>query len=70
MESCRYVSSWGGVARCGEEAYELGFCRFHFDCYGRGEIDVRGILSERISDQDRRREINFHGLRRASGRDS
>jgi len=62
MELCRFTSSWGGVARCGQPAYRLGFCRFHFDCYGRGEIDIRGVISERVSDQERRRQINFHGL--------
>jgi hypothetical protein len=56
------------VARCREAAYRLGFCRFHHDCYRRGEIDIRGILSEKISDQERRRAINFHGLPNATGR--
>ncbi len=62
METCRFVTSWGGVARCGERAYRLGFCRFHFECYAREEIDVRGVISERVTDQTRRREINFHAL--------
>ncbi len=62
MDRCRFTSSWGGVARCGEPDYRLGFCRFHFECYARGEIDVRGIISERVADQERRRRINFHGL--------
>ena len=62
MERCRFTSSWGGVARCGEPAYRLGFCRFHFDCYAHGEIDIRGVISERVTDQERRRRINFHGL--------
>jgi len=62
METCRFTTSWGGVAHCGEPAYRLGFCRFHFDCYGRGEIDIRGVISERVTDQRRRRQINFHAL--------
>lgn len=62
MERCRFTSSWGGVQRCGQPALRLGFCRFHFDCYARGEIDVRGVISERVTDQKRRRQINFHGL--------
>ncbi len=62
MERCRFVSSWGGVARCRDAAYREGFCRFHYDCYRRGEIDDRGIISERLTDQERRREINFHAL--------
>ncbi|PYT17430.1 MAG: hypothetical protein DMF51_02570 [Acidobacteria bacterium] len=62
MDRCRFTSSWGGVVRCGEPVYRLGFCRFHFDCYVRGEIDIRGVISERVTDQERRRQINFHGL--------
>ena len=62
MDRCRFTSSWGGVVRCGEPAYRLGFCHFHFDCYVRGEIDIRGVISERVTDQERRRQINFHGL--------
>ena len=62
MDRCRFTSSWGGVARCGEPAYRLGFCRFHFDCYVRGEIDVRGVISERVDNQMRWRQINYHGL--------
>ncbi len=62
MERCRFTTSWGGVARCGAPQVRLGFCRFHFDCYRGGEIDVRGVISERVTDQERRRRINFHGL--------
>ena len=62
MEWCRFTTSWGGVERCSEPVYRLGFCRFHFDCYRRGEIDIRGVISERVTDQERRRQINFHGL--------
>jgi hypothetical protein len=62
MERCRFTTSWGGVARCADEAFRLGFCRFHFDCYRRGEIDIRGIISGAVTDQERRRQINFHGL--------
>jgi len=54
------------VQRCGEPAYRIGFCRFHFECYRRGEIDIRGVISERVTDQQRRRQINFHGLRQES----
>jgi len=62
MERCRFATSLGGVTRCAEPASRLGFCRFHFDCYRRGEIDIRGVISERVTDQERRRRINFHGL--------
>jgi len=67
MEQCRFVTSWGGVARCGEEAYREGFCRFHFECFRNGEITERGLISERLSDQNRRREINYHALGSSSG---
>ena len=66
MTTCRFVSSWGGVQRCADPAERLGFCRFHYDCYRRGEIDIRGIISERLTDQERRRAINFHGVRSAT----
>lgn len=62
MERCRFTTSWGGVERCGEAVFRFGFCRFHFDCYHRGEIDARGVISENISDQERRRAINYHGV--------
>lgn len=29
----------------------------------RGEINERGVINELLSDQVRRREINFHGLK-------
>jgi len=67
MERCRFTSSWGGVVRCAEPAYHEGFCRFHFDCYQRGEITGRGLISERLTDQVRRRAINFHAIRTVSG---
>ncbi len=63
MTTCRFVSSWGGVRRCLDPADQLGFCHFHHDCYLRGELDNRGVISERLTDQDRRRAINFHGVR-------
>jgi hypothetical protein len=66
MERCRFTTSWGGVARCAEPAFRLGFCRFHFECYRSGEIDIRGVISERVTDQERRRQINFHGLTKES----
>ena len=62
MERCRFTTSWGGVEHCADEALRLGLCHFHFDCYRRGEIDIRGVISERVTDQKRRRQINFHGL--------
>ncbi|MFQ5877962.1 MAG: hypothetical protein ACE5JH_09800 [Acidobacteriota bacterium] len=67
MGHCRFVSSWGGVARCGDPVYRRGFCRFQYDCYRRGEITDRGVISERLSDQVRRRAINFHVRRAGAG---
>lgn len=66
MDRCRFTTSWGGVARCGDEAWRDGFCRFHFDCLIRKEITERGLISERLTDQDRRRAINYHAIRTAS----
>ena len=62
MDGCRFITSCGGVARCGDEAFRDGFCRFHFECYQSGEITERGLISERLSDQARRRVINFHAV--------
>lgn len=70
MERCRFITSWGGVARCADPAYREGFCNFHYDCYARGEITEGGLISETLSDQDRRRAINYHALPRESGRSS
>jgi hypothetical protein len=67
MDRCRFVTSWGGVARCGDEVFREGFCRFHFECFRNGEISERGLISERLSDQNRRREINYHALHPPSG---
>ena len=38
MDGCRFITSCGGVARCGDEAFRDGFCRFHFQCNPSGEI--------------------------------
>lgn len=70
MERCRFTTSWGGVARCADAAYREGFCAFHFDCYRHGEITERGLISEALDDQERRRAINFHALPPETGRSS
>jgi hypothetical protein len=67
MERCGFVTSWGGVVRCGDEAYHDGFCRFHFECYRHGEITERGLINERV-EQARRRAINFHAVTTSTGR--
>ncbi len=67
MEHCKFRTSLGGAAFCQDPAYLEGFCRFHHRAYRRGEINQHGVLDERLSDQVRRREINFHGIVRPSG---
>jgi hypothetical protein len=59
---CKFRTSWGGARFCQDPAYLEGFCKFHHAALLRGEINERGILNERLSDQRRRREINFHGI--------
>jgi hypothetical protein len=61
-DRCRFYSSLG-ITRCGEPEYAEGFCRFHYECYLRGEVLPNGQINEMLSDQDRRRRINFHGLK-------
>jgi len=63
VDHCRFRTSYGGALFCQDSIYLEGFCRFHFDALQKGEINERGIINERLSDQDRRREINFHGIR-------
>lgn len=62
MHHCRFRTSLGGSRFCADPVYLEGFCRFHFDALQDGEINDNGVLNERLSDQDRRREINFHGI--------
>lgn len=59
---CTFLSSYGGVYRCQDPLYFLGFCRFHHAAYEAGEIDDLGHISDTLDDQKRRLEINFHGL--------
>ena len=61
-EHCRFRSSLGGATACADPVYADGFCRFHHDCLLRGEILPSGQINEMLSDQNRRRTINFHGL--------
>jgi hypothetical protein len=60
---CRFITSFGGAVHCADTPALLGFCPFHFDAFERGEIDLEGRISDRLDDQSRRREINFHGIR-------
>jgi hypothetical protein len=59
---CRFRTSLGGSEFCQDAAYLEGFCRFHYDALKAGEINELGVISELLADQNRRREINFHGL--------
>ena len=60
---CKFITSFGGAAYCMDAPYLLGFCEFHFDGFERGEIDLEGRISDNLSDQIRRRAINFHGVK-------
>ena len=63
MTHCRFRTSYGGALFCQDPVYLEGFCKFHHGALQRGEINERGILNEMLSDQHRRREINYHGIR-------
>ncbi len=67
MAHCRFRTSWGGALYCQDPIYLEGFCKFHHAALLRGEINERGIINELLSDQRRRREINFHGIRAPEG---
>jgi len=59
---CTFLSSFGGVFRCQDPTYFMGFCKFHYRCYELGEIDSLGHISDKLDDSRRRLEINYHGL--------
>lgn len=63
MDHCRFRTSFGGSLFCQKEPYLEGFCRFHFEALQKGEINDHGVLNERLSDQARRRELNYYGIR-------
>lgn len=63
MKHCRFRTSHGGALFCEDPAYLEGFCRFHFDALQQGEINENGVINERLTDQIRRRAINYHGVR-------
>ena len=62
MKHCRFRTSFGGVLFCQDPAYLEGFCEFHYRALQKGEINEMGVINERVSDQARRREINYHGI--------
>jgi hypothetical protein len=64
---CRFRTSYGGAKYCEDPVYLEGFCRFHYKALQDGEINAHGVINERLNDQARRREINFHGIRLPGG---
>ena len=62
MTHCRFRTSHGGALFCQDALYLEGFCKFHFGALQSGEINQHGVINERLNDQIRRREINFHGI--------
>jgi hypothetical protein len=63
MKHCRFRTSHGGALFCQDPVYLEGFCKFHHKALRNGEINVNGVVNEKLSDQKRRREINTHGIR-------
>ena len=61
-ENCRYISTYDGHSRCRDQVHAQGFCRFHYQAYVAGDITAEGYLADHLSDQSRRRAINFHGV--------
>jgi hypothetical protein len=59
---CRFISSYDGVMRCADPTHAQGFCRFHYDAWRAGEISDEGHIKDHLSDQIRRRAINYHGI--------
>ena len=59
---CRYISSYDGVTRCCHHVHAQAFCRWHYQALLQGEITEEGYLSDSLSDQVRRREINYFGI--------
>ena len=62
MDHCRFRTSYGGSLFCRQPAYLEGFCEFHFRALQADEINEHGVINERLSDQNRRRAINFYGI--------
>jgi hypothetical protein len=62
LHRCRYISTYDGVTRCAHEVFAQRFCRFHYEAFLAGEVTAEGYLADTLSDQVRRRQINFHGV--------
>ena len=61
-QRCGYISTYDGVMRCSHPVLAQGFCRYHYQALQSGEITPEGYLSDSLSDQVRRREINYFGV--------
>ncbi len=59
---CSFLSSLGGTHRCPDPPFREGFCRFHFAALQRGELLPNGQIDEHLTDQHRRRALNYHGI--------
>ena len=62
MKHCKFRTSYGGARFCQDPVYLEGFCKFHHEALLGGEINELGVINEKLSDQERRRQINFHGI--------
>jgi hypothetical protein len=62
VRHCKFRTSYGGALFCQDAVYLEGFCRFHYRALQNREINEYGVLNELLTDQMRRREINFHGI--------
>ena len=64
LTHCKFRTSFGGSLFCQHTPYLEGYCEFHYRALQADEINEYGVLNERLSDQNRRREINFYGIKR------
>lgn len=67
MNHCKFRTSHGGALFCQDSVYCEGFCKFHHAAFRKGDLNEHGVINELVSDQRRRREINFHGVRFPEG---
>ncbi len=67
MRHCKFRTSYGGAMFCQDDVYLEGFCKFHYQALESGELNENGVINEKVSDQVRRREINFHGVQSEPG---
>ena len=67
MTTCKFRTSFGGARFCQDRVYLEGFCKFHYRAFQQGEINELGVINELLSDQVRRREINYHGIETPEG---